>query len=102
MLRPTSQTLYHPKLPFLCNGKLLFYLYKSCANKRNTVGESVNETFAEITLTGRCVIDEVKLTVQKGREVVETFVVYEYAVTQYDPQTGQGGLFVEYIDTFLN
>jgi len=27
--------------------------------------------------------------------------VYEYAVTHYDPQTGQGGLFVEYVDTFL-
>ena len=23
-------------------------------------------------------------------------------MTQYDPQTGQGGLFVQYIDTFLN
>ena len=27
--------------------------------------------------------------------------VYEYRVTQYDPQTGTGGLFVEYINTFL-
>jgi len=27
--------------------------------------------------------------------------VYEYDVTQYVPQTGQGVLFVEYIDTFL-
>ena len=27
--------------------------------------------------------------------------MYEYAVTQYDSQTGQGGLFVEYINTFL-
>ena len=27
--------------------------------------------------------------------------VYEYRVTQYDPQTGTGGLFVQYIDTFL-
>ena len=27
--------------------------------------------------------------------------MYEYAVTQYDPQTCQGDLFVEYVDTFL-
>jgi hypothetical protein len=27
--------------------------------------------------------------------------VYEYAVTRYDPQTGEGGLFVQYINTFL-
>ena len=27
--------------------------------------------------------------------------MYEYAVTQYDAATGEGGLFVEYIETFL-
>ena len=38
----------------------------------------------------------------KVYEVIESFEVYEYDVTQYDPQTGQGGLFVDYINTFLN
>ena len=47
------------------------------------------------------VIDEVRLAVQKGYEVIEIFEVNEYAVMQYDPQTGQGGLFVEYVDTFI-
>jgi len=47
------------------------------------------------------VIDEVRLAVQKGYKVVEIIAVYEYVVTQYDPQTGQGGLFIEYIDTFF-
>ena len=28
-------------------------------------------------------------------------MVYEYQVTQYSPETGDGGLFVEYIYTFL-
>jgi len=27
--------------------------------------------------------------------------VYEYQVTQYNLETGEGGLFVEYINTFL-
>jgi hypothetical protein len=27
--------------------------------------------------------------------------VFEYKVTRYDPVTGEGGLFVEYINTFL-
>jgi len=27
--------------------------------------------------------------------------VYEYVLPQYDPQTGKGGLFNEYVDTFL-
>ena len=29
------------------------------------------------------------------------FEVYEYRVTQYDPRTREGGLFVEYKNTFL-
>jgi hypothetical protein len=37
----------------------------------------------------------------KGYKIVEIYEVYEYTVTQYDPQTGEGGLFVQYINTFL-
>ena len=33
---------------------------------------------------------------------MEVHEVYEYRVTQYDQQTGNGGLFAQYIDTFLN
>ena len=33
--------------------------------------------------------------------MVEVYEFYEYKVTQYDPSTGQGGLFVEYINAFL-
>ena len=32
---------------------------------------------------------------------MEVHELYEYRVTQYDPQTGTGGLFVQYINTFL-
>jgi hypothetical protein len=32
---------------------------------------------------------------------MEVYEVYEYQVTKYDPTTGQGGLFVDYINTFL-
>jgi len=27
--------------------------------------------------------------------------VYEYQVTKYNPETGKGGLFADYINTFL-
>jgi len=47
------------------------------------------------------VADEVRLAVQNGYEVTKMIEVYEYDVTQYDPQTGHGGLFAKYIDTFL-
>jgi hypothetical protein len=39
--------------------------------------------------------------VQHEYELVEVHEVYEYQVKRYDPQTGDGGLFVEYINTFL-
>ena len=37
----------------------------------------------------------------KGYKVFEIHEVYEYAVTQYDTPSGEGGLFVDYINTFL-
>ena len=92
--------LYHPVLPFRCNNKLLFCLCRSCAVEHNFEGECAHETNAERALTGTWVMDEVRVAVQKGYKVLEIFEVYEYDITQYDPQTGQGGLFVEYINTF--
>ena len=41
------------------------------------------------------------MAVSKGYRILEIHEVYEYEVTQYDVATGEGGLFVEYIDTFL-
>jgi hypothetical protein len=42
----------------------------------------------------------VRLAVAKGYKMLE-FQVYQYEVTQYNPDTADGGLFVEYINTFL-
>jgi hypothetical protein len=39
--------------------------------------------------------------VQHGYELVEVHEVYEYQVTRYDAQTGDGGIFALYINTFL-
>jgi len=47
------------------------------------------------------VVDEVKLAVRKGYEIIDIHEIYEYSVTQYYLKTGEGGLFVEYINTFL-
>ena len=46
-------------------------------------------------------MDEVRLAVEKGYRILEIYEVYEYQVTQYNPETGEGGLFVDYINTFL-
>jgi len=44
---------------------------------------------------------EVRLAVEKGYRILEIYEIYEYKVTQYNPETGDGGLFVAYINTFL-
>jgi len=45
-------------------------------------------------------MDEVRLAVEKVYRILEIYEVYEYQVTQYNPETGLGGLFVDYINTF--
>jgi hypothetical protein len=47
------------------------------------------------------VVDEVRLAVDKGERLMEVYEFYEYEITQYDPTTGEGGLFVQYTNTFL-
>ena len=98
VLPPTR--LYHPVLPYRCNNKLLFCQCRSCALEQNFENDCSHETDAEWALTGTWAMDEVRMAVKKGYTMLEIFEVYEYDVTQYDPQTGQGGLFVEYINTF--
>jgi hypothetical protein len=56
---------------------------------------------AERCLQGTWVIDEVRLAVDKRYKILEIREGYEYDVTQYDPDTVEGGLFVKYINTFL-
>jgi len=46
-------------------------------------------------------MEEVRLAVQKAYKILEIQEVYEYKVSQYNPETGDGGLFVNYIKTFL-
>jgi len=46
-------------------------------------------------------MDEVGLAVEKGYGILEIYEVYDYQVTQYSPETGEGGHFVDYINTFL-
>jgi hypothetical protein len=93
--------LFHPVLPFRCNNWLLFCLGRSCAMQQNRTEDCTHETVAERALTGTWVLDEVRLAVQHGYKVVEVHEVYEYQVTEYDRQTGDGGLFAQYINTFL-
>jgi hypothetical protein len=91
--------LYHPVLLFRCNKRLLFCLCRSCAIQQKRTEDCMHETDAERALTGTWVMDEVRLAVQKGYKLVELYEAYEYQVTKYNPQGGDGGLFVAYIQT---
>jgi len=46
-------------------------------------------------------MDEVRLAVCKGYCLLEIFEVYGYQVTQYNSETGEGGIFVDYINILL-
>jgi hypothetical protein len=47
------------------------------------------------------VVDEVRLAIDKGYRLIEVYKFYVYDVTYFDPATGEEGLFVHYINTFL-
>ena len=56
---------------------------------------------AERAISGTWVADELRLAVTKGYKILQVHEVYEYNITQYDRASDEGGLFVEYINTFL-
>ena len=78
------ERLHHPVLPFRANQKLMFSLCRTCVLTSN-MGQCCHKTGEERALTGTCVIDEVRLAVQKGCRILEIHELYEYNVTRYDP-----------------
>ena len=64
-------------------------------------GQCQHFSDAERAISGTWVLDEIRLAVTKGYKIVEIHEVYEYSVTQYDKASGEGGLFVDYINLFL-
>jgi hypothetical protein len=69
--------------------------------QQNTTTDCTHESVAERALVGTWVVDEVSLAVDKGYRLIEVYEFFEYDVTQFDPATGEGGLFVQHINTFL-
>jgi len=47
-------------------------------------------------MIGTWVLDGVRLAVDKGYKTPEICELYEYQVTQYNPETCEGGLFMDY------
>ena len=78
----------------------MFCLCSTCVQTSCT-GECPHTGDAERALTGTWVMDEVRLAVEKGYRILEIHEVYEYHVTQYNPESIDGRLFVDYKNTFL-
>jgi len=93
--------LCHPVLPYRSNNKLFFCLCRSCVFERNISGECKHLRDDERALIGTWVLDEVRLAVENVYRFLDIYEVYEYQITQYNRETAEGGLFVEYINTFL-
>ncbi|XP_030761194.1 uncharacterized protein LOC115886248 [Sitophilus oryzae] len=92
------QQLTHPVLPVKLNDKLMFVLCYACAK----VGvKDCGHSDEERAICGTWVIDEVVKALEKGYQVLDIQEVWKYQITQYNPETKQGGLFNGYISKFL-
>ena len=92
--------LLFPVLPIKCNGKLMFPLCRTCAeaesNKRCTC------TDEERMLYHTWCTFELEVALNAGYMLVEIFEVLHWENSSaIDNSTGKGGLFTEYINTFL-
>ena len=88
------EKLYHLVLPFKCNNKLMFCRWRTCVLTSSSE-ECVHTRDEDRVLTGTWVLDEVRLAVAKGYRILEIYEVHEYQFTQYSPETGEVGLFVD-------
>ena len=80
--------------------KLIFPLCKLCAEQRNQHKCKHSDTQRE--LSGTWCTPELVEAEKRGYKIVKIFEIYHWNdTTKYDPKTGEGGLFAEYINTFL-
>ena len=92
--------LYHPVLPCKINGKLMFPLCYTCA--LNTVQATCTHTDEERAFVGTFVTLELDKAVEKGYKILEKYSAWHFPkTTQYNPETGEGGIWSDYVNLFL-
>jgi hypothetical protein len=93
------RNLYIPTLPYHVNGKLLFPLCAVCATEQL---KSCIHTDAERELEGTWVTLEVDEAIKHGYRISQLYEVWHWdQKEQYDPKLKKGGLFTDYVNTFL-
>jgi hypothetical protein len=79
--------------------KVFTYPVKSSENQQQKPCQHNDD---ESSLTGTWVTDELKKALEKGYVVQRIYEVWHFDETeQYDPKTKTGGLFTDYVNTFL-
>ena len=92
--------LYIPVLPVKSNGKLIFSLCRSCAEDR--LQSTCTHIDNEREFKGTWVTDKLKKALGKGYRISKIYEVWHFdEVSQYDLQSKTGGIFTEYVNTFL-
>ena len=84
-----------------CNGKLIFSLCRSCSETyQQTECKHLDK---ERTFVGTWVTDEIKEALSLGYKILGIYEVWHFSkISQYDPTTKTGGVFTQYVNTFLN
>uniref|UniRef100_A0A1B0CJT2 DNA-directed DNA polymerase n=1 Tax=Lutzomyia longipalpis TaxID=7200 RepID=A0A1B0CJT2_LUTLO len=91
--------LYIPCLPYRCNNRLTFPLCRRCTENLNIFNCTHSDD--ERALTGFWSLDEVRLAVEHGYKIQKCFELWAYETSQYNRETGERGLFADYVDNFL-
>ena len=92
--------LYFPVLPIRCNGKLVFPLCYHCAKTLSP--HLCHCTEQQRTLHYTWCTPEVEVALNVGYRLIRIDEVLHFSQTeQLNPTTGKGGLFTQYINTFL-
>lgn len=97
ILAPRS--LFIPVLPYRSNNKLLFPLCAACANTSQVT--PCNHTDNQRVMYGTWPICEVKLAMREGYKVLQIIEYWTYKTIKYDKETKTGGLFTDFMKTFL-
>jgi hypothetical protein len=69
--------------------------------EQNMRGQCHHFADAESVISVTLVADELLLAVSKGYKILEVHEVYQHNLTLNDRDTGEGGLFMKYINMFL-
>ena len=98
VLPPTD--LIHPVLPLKCNGKLKFPLCYNCACNENEDMCTCLDNDRMFTHT-YCT-PELEVAINMGYTIIQIHEALHWKESEmYNPVTKQGGLFTQYINTFL-